>query len=80
MVKYYEIVVEDHLNPEWSDCFDGMRLEQKCMGAGQVAVTIISGVVKDQAALYGLLIKARDLGLTLISVSQIDVMKEIEQE
>jgi hypothetical protein len=31
--------------------------------------TILSGPVKDQAALYGLLRKVRDVGLPLLSVS-----------
>jgi hypothetical protein len=34
--------------------------------------TILAGPVVDQAALYGLLRKVRDLGLPLIAVNQID--------
>jgi len=30
--------------------------------------TILCGVIRDQAALHGVLLKVRDLGLTLISV------------
>jgi hypothetical protein len=34
--------------------------------------TILSGPVRDQAALQGLLLKVRDLGLALISVNPIE--------
>jgi hypothetical protein len=46
--------------------FDGMKVtgstEDEC---------ILEGKVKDQAALYSLLIKIRDLGLKLISVERL---------
>ena len=34
--------------------------------------TVIAGLLPDQSALHGLLTKVRDLGLTLISVRQLD--------
>ena len=34
--------------------------------------TVISGPVVDQAALHGLLQKVRDIGLPLVSVTQLD--------
>jgi cytosine/adenosine deaminase-related metal-dependent hydrolase len=34
--------------------------------------TLIAGPVTDQAALHGLLVKIRDLGLPLLSVRRID--------
>jgi hypothetical protein len=34
--------------------------------------TTLSGLVRDQAALHGLLLKVRDLGLSLISVNPIE--------
>ena len=71
MSYFYEIVVEDHLGSNWKEWFEGMGFEQKFLTYDQRAVTIISGVIKDQAALYGVLIKIRDLGLTLISVNRI---------
>jgi hypothetical protein len=33
------------------------------------AETILTGVIKDQAALYGLIAKLRDLGISLITVN-----------
>jgi hypothetical protein len=35
------------------------------------AQTLIKGYMEDQAALYGLISRIRDLGLTLLSVNQI---------
>ena len=60
----YEIQVADHLDPHWSTSFDGMRVEEAPDGA------VISGDVRDQAALHGLLDRARDLGLTLLRVTR----------
>ena len=59
----YEIRVKGHLAPHWSHWFEGFAIALKDNGE-----TLLSGPVVDQAALYGLLIKVRDLGLSLISV------------
>ena len=59
----YEIRLKGHLNPRWTDWFDGLTLTQESDGT-----TVLSGSVMDQAALHGLLGKVRDLGLPLIAV------------
>ena len=59
----YEICVKGHLDQRWSDWFEGFAIALKDNGE-----TLLSGPVVDQAALYGLLIKVRDLGLPLVSV------------
>jgi len=59
----YEICVKGHLAPHWSCWFEGFEIALKDNGE-----TLLSGPVVDQAALYGVLIKIRDLGLPLISV------------
>lgn len=64
---HYRIRVKGHLRPEWSEWFDGMTITQEASGH-----TTLSGLVVDQAALHGLLIKVRDLGLELISVDRIE--------
>jgi hypothetical protein len=63
----YEIRVKGHLAPDWSDWFGHLALRHYANGE-----TVITGPVRDQAALFGLLIKMRDLGLTLISVNRIE--------
>lgn len=61
--EQYEICIKGHLNHRWSDWFEGFEIALKDNGE-----TRLSGPVVDQAALYGLLIKVRDLGLPLVSV------------
>ena len=62
----YEIRLEGHLAPRWAAWFDGLSLAHKSDGT-----TIIHGFVADQAALHGLLQKVRDIGVPLISVTQV---------
>ncbi len=59
----YEIRLQGHLASRWSDWFDGLTLTRESDGT-----TLLQGRVVDQAALHGLLQKARDLGLALVSV------------
>ncbi len=63
----YEIRLKGHLNSRWAAWFDGLSLTNESDGT-----TIIHGPVVDQAALHGLLQKVRDLGLPLISVTQVE--------
>jgi len=63
----YEIRLKGHLDTRWAAWFDGLTLTHHSDGS-----TIIGGPVADQAALYGLLQKARDLGLPLISVNYVE--------
>lgn len=60
---FYEIKVKGHLDAWWAELFDGMTVMYN------ENTTTISGFVRDQAALHGLLAKIRDFGLTLISVN-----------
>ena len=60
----YQIRVRGHLQRQWSDWFDGWQITHEENGD-----TLLSGPVVDQAALFGLLRKVRDLGAPLISVT-----------
>ena len=62
----YEIRLKGHLDSRWAAWFDGLSLTNESDGT-----TIIGGPVADQAALYGLLQKVRDLGLPLVSVTPV---------
>lgn len=66
MTLHYQITVNERLDVSWSSWFDGLTITHNANGN-----TLITGVVRDQTALYGLIDKARDLGLTLISVCRI---------
>ncbi len=63
MAQYYEITIEGHLDPRWSELFAGLQLTHL-----EGNLTLISGSIPDQAALYGLIEHIRDLNLTLVSV------------
>jgi hypothetical protein len=62
----YEIRLDGHLAPRWATWFDGMALTIQSDGT-----TLLQGAVVDQAALHGLLTKLRDVGLPLLSVTQV---------
>jgi hypothetical protein len=64
----YEIRVKGHLGPRWATWFGGMGLTNESHG-----IAVIHGPVLDQAALHGLLRKVRDMGLPLISVTQVEL-------
>jgi len=64
---WYEIRLKGRLDTRWAAWFDGLTLTH-----GSDGTTLIHGPVADQAALYGLLQKTRDLGLPLISVNHVD--------
>jgi len=61
--RHYQITVKGHLDFSWSSWFDGFVITHDADGN-----TKLSGVIRDQAALYGLIDKARDLALTLIAI------------
>jgi hypothetical protein len=61
----YRIRVAGHLDPSWSEWFDGLAITN--LGSGD---TVLAGLVIDQAELHGLLAKIRDLGLQLLEVQQ----------
>jgi hypothetical protein len=63
----YEIRLKGHLDSRWATWFDGLSLTNESDGT-----TIIRGPVVDQAALHGLLQKVRDVGLPLVSVTQVE--------
>lgn len=62
----YQIRVHGYLSCEWSDWFGGLSVVP-----GENGETILVGQIADQAALYGVLRKVRDLGLPLVGVSPI---------
>jgi hypothetical protein len=59
--RAYTIVVADELSDEAAIAFEGMALTRE---GGN---TVLSGSVRDQAELLALLMRAADLGLTLLS-------------
>jgi len=62
----YEIQVKGHLDDRWSEWFDGFTIVPQAD-----EVTQLTGSVPDQAALHGLLVKIRNLGLPLLLVRRV---------
>lgn len=62
----YEIRLDGHLGPRWVASFEPMTVTTHGDGT-----TSLSGTVVDQAALHGLLTRLRDLGLPLLSLSEL---------
>jgi hypothetical protein len=63
----YQIRIKGHLGPQWTDWFGGLTITLEEGGE-----TLLTCPVVDQAALYGLLRKVRDLSLPLISVTRVE--------
>lgn len=66
--EMYEIRIQGHLDGRWTGWFGGLAITLEEDGN-----TLMKGPVTDQAALYGLLKKVRDLGLTLLSVNPVQI-------
>jgi hypothetical protein len=60
--KLYRIVVRSELGDRYASAFEGMRMESK---DGR---TILTGELKDQPHLFGVLDRLNGLGLELLSV------------
>ncbi len=67
----YQIRLKGHLGSQWTDWFGGLTITLEDNGD-----TLLTGPVVDQAALYGLLKKVRDLGLPLLSVNSMSNQDE----
>jgi len=63
----YQIRLKSHLGREWTDWFEGLTITKEDNGD-----TLLTGPLVDQAALYGLLKKMRDLGTPLLSVNPVE--------
>ena len=59
----YQIRLKGYLGPEWTDWFLGLSISWEEDGE-----TVLTGPLVDQAALFGVLRKVRDLGLALLAV------------
>jgi hypothetical protein len=61
------IRVKGRLGPEWSTWFDGLTVQTLPGGD-----SVLTGPLPDQAALHGILLKVRNLGLELLSLSRVE--------
>jgi hypothetical protein len=63
-----EIRVKGQIDERWSEWFEGLTISYTDKDE-----TILAGHIADQAALYGLLARLRDLGLSLLAVNSTEV-------
>jgi len=61
----YQIRIEGHLDDQWTDWCSGFAITLEENGD-----TLLTGPIVDQAALFGLLKKVRDLGMSLVSINR----------
>lgn len=69
-----EIRVKGQINKQWSEWFSGLTISYSDSDE-----TVLSGIVADQAALYGIISRLRDLSMQLSSVSSEEI-EEISHE
>lgn len=62
----YEIIVAEQIDERWVKWFGDLEIMH-----AQNGETVFRGMMADQPALFGVLGKIRDLGLTLISVQRL---------
>lgn len=58
-----EILIKGRIDEHWSEWFANVDISYNSEGD-----TVLRGFINDQAELYGLISKLRDLGLQLVSV------------
>lgn len=62
----YQIRINGQLDAQWREWFGGMSVSPQADGD-----TLLTGPVTDQAALFGILKKVRDLGVPLVSLIRV---------
>ena len=68
MPTYYDIRLNGHLDDHWSAWFDNLAIRNEANGE-----MVLHGPLTDQAALHGVLMRIRDLGLPLIAISAVEI-------
>jgi len=66
-----EIRVKGRINEQWSEWFGGLTISHS-----DPDETILTGPVQDEAALYGIISRLRDLGLKLTSLSSEEIKED----
>ncbi len=69
----YEIRVEGHLGDRWSAWFEGLAIRNDPHGEAT-----LTGPLRDQAALFGVLARIHDLNLPLIAVQRLSRLDQSE--
>jgi hypothetical protein len=70
-MQQVEIRVKGQISERWSEWLNGLTITHN-----EKNETVLTGPVEDQAALYGLIARLRDLGLPLSAVSCVEVERK----
>ena len=73
-MQQVQIRVKGQIDERWSEWLDGLTITHTEEGE-----TVLSGEVLDQAALYGLIAKLRDLGLPLLAMNSVEEVANEQQ-
>jgi hypothetical protein len=65
------IIIQDHLDEKWNDRFEGMEINYEGDN------TIITGNLKDEAHMHGILNQIRDLNLKIVSINPAEKQNDI---
>ena len=72
----YEFRIKGHLDDRWSEWLGGLAIHLQEDGT-----SVLEGPIVDQAALHGVIIRIRDLGLPLLSVKRaVDGSDKLQSE
>jgi hypothetical protein len=73
--EHYKFRLKSHLGPSCAAAFAGLSIRHEEGGE-----TVLSGPVADQAALHGILMQIRDLGLILVEVRRLEGRRPDDNE
>ena len=74
----YQIKIQGRQAEGWADWMDDLEIFIE-RNSDEITITTLTGIVKDQSGLHGLLNRIRDLSIPLISVQFIDPIR-LEKE
>lgn len=66
--QIYRIMVTGYLDSEWSERLGGLQIDSLAESDHDHPVTVLQGLISDQAQLSGILNTLSDLRLSLVSV------------
>jgi hypothetical protein len=66
----YEIFLKGHLDERWAGRFGGMSIKNTFDLQGS-PITVLSGIIVDQAALHGVITRIRNIGIPVMSINRI---------
>lgn len=74
----YQIKIQGRQTEGWADWMNELEIVTEPI-SNDITITTLTGMVKDQSGLHGLLNRIRDLSIPLISVQFIDPIR-VEKE